>query len=59
MSLYKEQLEKGPIRYGKRRSLNRSRWRTWAKNQLARLMRRKGKALLDDAPKKPRYIGYE
>jgi hypothetical protein len=60
MSLAKEQLSSGGSgKYGGRRTRNRSKWRQWAKNQLSRWLRRTGKAMLDEAPEKPRFIGYE
>lgn len=60
MSLAKEQLTSGGRgKYGGHRTRNRSQWRQWAKNQLARWLRHRGKAMLDEAPTKPRFIGYE
>ena len=60
MSLAKEQLlSEAGGKYGGRRTRNPSQWRQWAKNQLSRVMRRAGKAMLEDAPKKPRFQGFE
>lgn len=60
MSLYKEQVvQHAGGKYSDRRPRRRARWRTWAKNQMAKFIRRSGKAKLDDGAEKPMFKGYE